>query len=180
MNIKKICEEGVSSERLCFRKLNIDDIQDIFECGSEEKSCRFLKWGPYTDIAQAETFAIEKSHNYQNPKDILFGIELKERKKLIGIIRIYNIMGERADISYILNSAFTGKGYMTESVKNIMDICFYRLGLTTVYAYFVEENICSEKVMINSGMKKDDKYEDFVVIKGEKRKLLRYKKEREN
>lgn len=177
---KKICEEGQESERLYFRRLCLDDAQDMFEYTSKEEACHFLSWGPYSNISQVEKFINEKVINYKNPEDILLGIELKKEKKLIGVVRVYNIIEKSADISYILNPLFTGKGYMMETVKSMIDLCFQKLPITVVQSYFVEENIKSERVMINSGMKKDDRYEEFVVIKGEKRKLLRYKKEREN
>lgn len=179
MNLyRKICEEGLESGRLYFRKLCPDDVQDMFEYASKKETCSFLNWGPYTDITQAEGFINQQISNYQNPTDILFGIELKEARKLIGAIRIYNITEKRADISYILNPLFTGSGYMTEAVKNMIWLCFQKLQLIVVYAYFVEDNSRSEKVMINSGMQKDGSYKAYEVIKGKKKKVLRYKIER--
>lgn len=179
MNInKKICEEGLESVRLIYRKVNLGDVQDMYEYASEQETCRFLKWGPYTGTAQAEAFIKEKIRNYENPADILFGIELKETEKLIGVIRLYHITQESAEISYILNARFSGNGYMTEAVKRIIHMCFEKLQLAFVTAYFVEENRSSERVMINSGMKKDTLYEAYDVIKGEKKRLLRYKIER--
>lgn len=175
---RKICEEGLESERLYYRKLCLDDAQDMFEYASKEETCHFLKWGPYVDISQVEKFIGEKINNYQNPEDILFGIELKEAKKLIGVIRIYNITEKSADISYILNPLFTGRGYMKESVTNMIRLCFQKLQLIVVQAYFVEDNTRSERVMINSGMQKDESYEAYEVIKGKARKVLRYRTER--
>ncbi|KSV57493.1 GNAT family N-acetyltransferase [Acetivibrio ethanolgignens] len=177
---RKICEEGLESERLYYRKLRLDDVQDMFEYASKGETCRFLKWGPYIGISQVEKFIGEKIYNYQAPEDILFGIELKEVKKLIGVIRIYNITEKNADVSYVLNPLFTGKGYMTETVKNMIELCFQKLQLTVVQAYFVEDNIRSEKVMINSGMQKDESYEAYEVIKGKTRRVLRYRTERGN
>lgn len=177
---KKICEDGWESERLFYRKLLIEDTKDMYEYASEEKTCQFLKWGPYTDISQAKNFIAEKIDNYEAPTDILFGIELKEEKKLIGVVRIYNISEDCADISYIQNPLFCGKGYMMETVKEMIKICFTKLNVSVVQAYFLEGNTRSEKVMINSGMKKDESYEDYEVIKGKTGRVLRYRIERGN
>lgn len=172
---KKICDEGLESERLYFRKLYLEDIQDMFEFCSQKNTCHYLKWGPYSDITQAEAFIREKIQNYENPEDILFGIELKEEKKLIGVIRIYNITEKSGEVSYILNSLFTGNGYMTEAVKRMINLCFEKLKLVSVKACYAEDNLASEQVMKKAGMKKDNGYEAYEIIKGQEKKLLRYK-----
>ena len=176
---KQICEDGWESDRLQFRMLSLDDAEDMYEYASNEETCRFLKWGPYKDIGEARAFLLEKVASYKNPKDILFGIQPKKEVKLIGVIRIYNITEQSADLSYIQNSKFSGQGYMTETVKEMICLCFERLKLFRVQAYFAEGNIRSEKVMLNSGMKKDNTYESYEMIKGNKVRIYKYKIERE-
>jgi ribosomal-protein-alanine N-acetyltransferase len=104
---------------------------------------------------------------------------LIEEKKLIGVIRIYNLdfAISVADVSYILNKNYTGKGYMTEALGIVIKVCHYDLHLRTVCCDCISPNIASINVMLRCGMMKENDDIHKARIKGKKFDLLRYKHE---
>lgn len=176
--LKEICEEGWSSERLQFKKLSLKDKEDMYEYTSDAECCRFLKWGPHKSINETELFIKKVIRTYDNPMDVLFGIRLACEDKLIGVIRIYNVINKKADISYILNPNYSGVGYMTEAVNSMIALCFEKLKLDSVNAYYAEGNVRSEKVMKRTGMVQDKDYESFETIKDTKVRIYKYRIEK--
>lgn len=150
--IKRILDAGVYCDRLLLRKLRKNDAEDMFEYTSDEKTCRYLKWGPHRDIAETEDFITKTLYNYIEPNDIVWGIEEISQRKLIGVVRIYAITENSAEISYILNGRYTGCGYMTETVKAAIKMCFDVLSIDRVVAYYAEGNEASKRVMERCGM----------------------------
>lgn len=175
--IEMIWEKGSQTKRLYLRKLKMEDINDMFEYTSNEETCFYLKWEAHKEISQTEKFII--TNLFSKPvNDILWGIESKTEKKLIGVIRMYNINFEKSsiEVSYILNDKYGGNGYMTEALLKCQEIIKEIVEIKNIYAYFVRENTASEKVMQRCGMKKDIDFSAKDIIKGKPVILNRYVK----
>ena len=89
----------------------------------------------------------------------------------IGTVRAYRFDAAACscEVSYALNSAFQGCGYMREALGKLADICFDEVRVGRIVARIDEENAASAHVARRLGMKlvRDG---DFVVpIKGEER-----------
>jgi len=164
--IKKTLNDGIISERLKMRKLNENDECDMFEYTSNSKTCSFLQWGPHENISETKAFIQKTMEKYCQPNDIVWGIELLDQKKLIGVIRIYGITDNDAEVSYILNEHYTGHGYMTECVSAVIDICFGFLKRNRVIAFYTEGNEASRKVMERCNMQPCLRLDKNATIKG--------------
>lgn len=176
------CMQGQSfeAERIVLRPLRMADVDDMYEYASDSETCKFLSWGPYKNRKVAEDWLSSKLGN-AHPVDLLFGIELQGQRKLIGVVRVYNIdtpVGS-AEVSYILNPIYQGKGYMTEAVQLAISLCFNTLGLSRVIAYCVEKNVNSSSLMQRVGMHRDVSYSSPLVIKGHEHRSIRYSISRE-
>lgn len=167
---------SIGTDRLVLRHLRMADAADMFEYASDPDVCQYLSWGPYTSIEQASSW-IDAKLSKANPTDVLFGVEERASGKLIGVVRAYNIdsPADSAEVSYILNPAYQGKGYMTEAVRSVVSLCFDTLGLSSVVAYCVEENTSSSGLMQRIGMHRDLSYSEPLVIKGLEYKSIRYR-----
>ena len=44
----------MQSERLIFRKFNLDDIDDVFEFGNDDETCKFVTWNKHKNILESE------------------------------------------------------------------------------------------------------------------------------
>jgi RimJ/RimL family protein N-acetyltransferase len=75
--------------------------------------------------------------------------------KLIGTIYLLNLddQNKTAELSYVLNKKFEGKGYATEAALKLRDVFFFELGGERLYARHTLDNIKSMNLMARIGMK---------------------------
>lgn len=172
--MKDLCKSHYESERLEYRPLKPGDYEDVYEYGKDAETCKFLRWGPYKGIEEAEEFVRNKIAE----SDLQWAIVEKEAKKVIGTIRIYDDDNvERGiAISYILNRKFSGYGYATESLKSLIKIAqeIMKTKADILYIYYDIENVKSQNLIIRAGLIRDEVYETQMMIKGQWRTLRRY------
>ena len=82
----------MASKRLKLRKLTMLDADDVFEYTSNKESTKMLSWNAHTDKKQACDFVENTLMEYKNSRSrFTWGIELSDKKKLIGVISVFNI-----------------------------------------------------------------------------------------
>ena len=141
-------------ERVVLRPVRMSDAVDMFEYASDPAVCQFLQWGPYTALSEAEQWLESKIENSKR-EDVLFGVELKEESRLIGVVRIYSFDFEKrqGEVSYILNPAYSGKGLATEAVKGAIEVVCNALGLRSIVATVDFENEESSRLAQRLGFR---------------------------
>ena len=63
--------------------------------------------------------------------------------------------GTQAEIGYIIAPEFTGRGYASEAVAELVRICFEELGVRRVVAACFADNTASWRVMEKVGMRRE-------------------------
>ena len=69
----------------------------------------------------------------------------------------FDYSNNAAEIGYVLNSDYWGKGYCSEAVSKIIEFGFESLKLHRIEARYMKENIRSRNVMEKCGMQKIDR-----------------------
>lgn len=64
--------------------------------------------------------------------------------------------GVEAELGWVLDPAFTGRGYATEAIRGVIDVCFGRLGLRRVHAGCFADNEASWRLMERLGMRREE------------------------
>lgn len=64
--------------------------------------------------------------------------------------------GVEAELGWVLDPAYTGKGYATEAIRAVMDFCFGPLGLRRVHAGCFADNEPSWRLMERLGMRREE------------------------
>ena len=85
-----------------------------------------------------------------------------------------DLQNRRGEIGYVMNPAFTGNGYMTEAVKEVIKFGFRTLRLVRIEAKHVVENEKSGNVMMRAGMKHEGILRKYIVVKGESKDISVY------
>ena len=161
----KILEKNstLKSNRLILRPFSIKDIEDVFLFASDEIVTKYLTWTPHTDISQTEK--VVKEVYMARPG--IYAIELKSEHKCIGCIDIrISPEHDKASLGYVLNREYWNKGYMSESLKLIIDFAFSKLELNRIESTHYIGNEGSGRVMQKCGMKYEGKGLKEVKIKG--------------
>lgn len=173
--IKDVLNAGHETEHFLLSPLRLHDTGDMYLYASDLNTCLFLKWGPHKSVNETLVFIEKTLEKYNAPDDILWAIRLKETKRLIGSVRLYNFDKDftQCDISYILNPSFGCKGYITEVVASIIMLLFKRYNFNAVFADYAQGNVAARKVMEHCGMQHLQEEPREEEIKGCKYRIFR-------
>lgn len=146
--------QSIETERLILRPFTMEDAPAMFAYTSVPENCRYVRWDAHTEPAQDEEFLREVLERYENHRDFIWGITLRETGQLIGTCRLFDIRPDdgRVEVSYMISPAVQGKGYASEAIRGVIRYAFSVLGFTRVQARCVAENLASERVMQKCGM----------------------------
>ena len=147
----------LSTARLQLRELIPDDAKEIFFLRSDKEVLKYLDKEPAKSVDEAKEF-IERIKNDQvNNDGILWGITLKDNPAIIGSIGYWRMQKEhyRAEIGYLLNPLFQGKGIMNEAMQGILKYGFEIMKLHSVEANVNPANKASMKLLEKNGFVKE-------------------------
>ena len=155
--------EELDAKSICLRKFKKEDASDVFEYGSDEETLKYLVWDGVKSIDAAKAAIID----YYWSKPGIYAIELKENQKCIGCIDLrLEPDHEKSGFGYVLNRQYWGKGYMTEALSAVLQLCFDKLGLNRVESTHYIGNEGSGKVMQKCGMEFEGVGRQEVKVKG--------------
>ena len=126
---------------------------------------------PYS-LELAQEWIEPQRQSWEHGKAAVFAICLNGA--LIGVIGLeIESHDERAELGYWMGKAWWGQGYCTEAAVAVIEFAFESLKLRRVYAYHMEHNQASGRVMEKAGMKHEGslkqhtkkwgKFEDVAV-----------------
>jgi RimJ/RimL family protein N-acetyltransferase len=151
INPPKILE----TERLRLRKPKLSDAQVIFrEYASDPEVTRFVSWRAHENAAATREFLRVCLVAWDVGRAFQWVIERKEDRQLIGMIAA-RVEIHRWELGYVLARRFWGNGYMTESVKGVIDWAFRRPEVFRVWAVCDTENVASARLMERVGMQRE-------------------------
>ena len=152
----------IPTNRMILRKFSLEDAADVLAYASDEQTLKYLTWSGITNLESAKDVI---SNYYCN--DGVYALELKETKRCIGCIDVrVNSEHEKASFGYVLNREYWSKGYMSEALSAVLQLCFEELELNRVEATHYVGNEGSGKVMEKCGMKLEGLAAQEVKIKG--------------
>jgi RimJ/RimL family protein N-acetyltransferase len=155
----------LETERLLLRKFSCDDWQDLFEYLSLEA---VVKYEPY-DVFTEEACKQEAAN--RSKQDAFWAVCLKDSKKLIG--NIYFQQQEPKEfltweIGYVFNPLYSGKGYATESCREIIGYGFQQLNARRIVAMCNPENTASWKLLERLSMSREGHLRKNIFFKYDK------------
>jgi len=167
---------NIETERLILRELSLDDVDDIFGYASIPEVSTFLLWYPHKSKQDSIDFINFSKDMFAKDISIIWGIELKEEKKLIGIfdLRTMQLINNCAEIGYVISNQYWNKGYISEAIKVIIKFCFKDLNLNRVEAHCDQDNIGSAHVMEKAGMKFEGTLREKLFVKEKYRSMKLY------
>ena len=150
----------IYTERLKIVETSIDDIDLILKMDKQDSTQKYL--GGIKNKSREERL------DFLSKKKNSLTVLLDNTR--IGFVGL-KINEDKAEISYIFDSDYTGEGYCSEVVKVLVDISFNKLNLTKLYAYTKEDNVASIKVLTKNEFIKKDSNEEFIYYELERGSL---------
>jgi len=160
---------NIETERLCFRELQENDCESLYEIYSDKKAMKYWSFLPFTQTKQAQEMIRNSIQSWNSGAAISLGIYCKESPKLIGTINLFNFQeqSKRAEISYILDPTYWGIGIMTEALTAIYEYVFKNMKLNRLEADIDSKNKKTAILLKNMGFKKEGCLKERWIVNGQ-------------
>ena len=161
----------LQTNRLVFREVSTDDLNNIHQLHSLPETDEFNTLGIPNSIQDTETIISDwlAEQNVKPQTSYTFCLELVGTKQFIGLIAL-NIGKPKyrsAEVWYKIDSKYWGKGYATEALTALLDFGFNNLKLHRIEAGCAVENIASIKVLEKVGMTREGMKRKKLPIRGD-------------
>ena len=165
----------LETERLSLRGMRVSDAEDMFAYAQYEPVTRYLTWTPHPNVKHTKEYLTYVSQRYRTGDFFDWAIVSREDGRMIGTcgFTAFDFPSDSAEIGYVLNPAYHGRGLATEAVREVIRFGFEELKLHRIEAKFMKENTRSLKLMERVGMQFEGYAREALKIKGEYRTIGR-------
>lgn len=142
----------IETERLLIKKTTKEDIELLLKLDKQETTQKFLGGIKNKSKEERLEFLNKKEQKFKQGIASSLTVYLKESNIPIGFVGAkISEENNSSEISYIFDEDYTKKGYCTETMLKVIEICFNKVGLSKIYADTVEKNESSKRVLIKLG-----------------------------
>lgn len=158
----------LQTERLTLRKLSVRDAADLFDYAKRPDVTRYLTWNPHPDPAYSREYLEYLQGRYSGGMFYDWGIWHKAAAKMIGTcgFTAFNCTHDSAEVGYVLNPEYWGKGIAAEALERVIRFGFEKLNLHRIEAKFIQGNEQSLRVMEKVGMTFEGYAREAMLVKG--------------
>lgn len=159
----------IETPSLIMRKMVPEDYRDMYEYSRQDSVTRYLLWKSHPSPEYTHKYLKFVQGQYRSGDFYDWAIELKSTGKMIGTCGFtkFDYPNNCAEIGYVINPDFWGRGYATEAVSAVLKFGFLRLGLNRIEARYIIGNEASRRVMEKNGMTFEGIHKKLLFVKGE-------------
>jgi ribosomal-protein-alanine N-acetyltransferase len=160
--------QNLETERLFLRRVDVKDVNEIIALRSNPETMKYIPRPLVKTTEDALEHIAMMDAKIENNEGINWAITQKGNPKLIGVIGHYRIKPEhyRAEIGYMLLPEFSGKGIISEAVKEVVKYGFKGMQLHSIEAVIDPENNASAKVLEKNGFVKEAHLKENEFFEG--------------
>lgn len=146
----------LKSDSIIIRKMTEDNVDDLLEITNNDNVYQYIPPFLYKKSKGNLLSAIRNlgGRDFDKKKMMIAGIYLCEKPdKLIGLAEMfdYKKRANQMTIGYRLNETYWHRGIATEATRLMINYLCKDMGVKTLKAYVVPENIYSKKLLIKNG-----------------------------
>lgn len=158
----------INTERLLLREIGNQDVNAVFRLRSDEEMMKYIPRPRCKNKRDALKLIRLIRQGISKQDSINWGINLKGNDTLIGTVGFVRMHREhnRAEVGYMLDKEFHGKGIMQEAVSAILNFGFSNLKLHSVEAVIDPGNHASEQILIKFGFIKEAHFKENFLFEG--------------
>ena len=130
----------------------MEDAEAIFaEYAQDAEVTKYLTWRPTGNIEDTRKHLRTSATAWKEGKAFQWVILRKEDDQLLGAVGV-RVDGHKVELGYVLARRFWGKGYMTETVRAVVNWALKEKEVYRIWAVCDVENQASARVMEKVGM----------------------------
>lgn len=158
----------LETEHLVLRRISLLDAEDMHEYAADPEVSQYLTWTPHPSIAYTREYLEYLDTRYSIGDFFDWAIVERASGKMIGTCGFtrFRCEDDCAEVGYVLNRSFWGRGYAAEAVRAVIDFGFRTLSLQRIEAKFLEGNDRSLRVTEKVGMKLEGYLRSSMRVKG--------------
>lgn len=168
----------IHTERLLLRPIAASDAEAMLSYKADADSVRYVPYGVLTLAEIEERIATRwaPSRFDKEGDAVCLAVVEQESGCLIGdVVLFWRSENDReGEVGYILDPAFSGRGYAAEAVGALLALGFDGLGLHRIAARIDERNAASVRVVERLGFRREARLVESLWFKGEWATLLIY------
>lgn len=148
----------VRAGRLILRPLRAADLESVAAYQTRLDVSRYLYREPMTrDEVAAWIAAGHDAHLEEEDRWVRWGVVLADDGPLVGhvALRCHNRPARQAEVGYVVNPEYAGRGYATEAARAALGLAFERHGFHRVFARIDAGNGASIAVATRLGMRRE-------------------------
>lgn len=155
--------------RLTLRKMLVTDTNDMFEYASRNDVTKYLTWYPHADRGFTREYLQYLGNRYAAGMFYDWAIVYDPDGKMIGTCGFtsFNCFSDSAEVGYVLNPDYWGKGIAHEALERVIEFGFSELHLHRIEAKFIQGNERSLRLMESVGMTFEGYMREAMMVKRE-------------
>lgn len=171
MKINKDCFDifpVLESERLMYREVTPEDIEDIFKIYSDPEVAKYDWYKPIATKDDALSIINRYRREFQDKEEITWGVERKSDNKIIGYCCLGTFSDDsiRSEIGYGFNRNAWNKGYATEAIKVLVKFGFESMRFNRIEATVTLGNDASVKALKKANFLQEGIVRERTIMKG--------------
>ncbi len=164
--------QEIRTQRLVLRKIRESDYKDIFRYTSKDEVAKYVTWNTHQKIENTKVLCKMWADQYKSGDKYHWAILLDGT--VIGNIEIPKIIDGTAFLGWQIDSCYWNKGIMTEAASAVRDYMFTEIGVETLGASYIKENIGSGRVMQKIGMTEVNPEKYFEKLKNTEKEMTEF------
>ncbi|MBE6553719.1 MAG: GNAT family N-acetyltransferase [Ruminococcaceae bacterium] len=158
----------LTTPRLTLRRMMVADTEDMYEYASRPDVTKYLTWYPHPDRHYTREYLQYLGNRYAAGMFYDWAVIYEPDCKMVGTcgFTAFNCAADSAEVGYVLNPSYWGKGIATEALTRVLYYAFHDLKLHRVEAKYIEGNERSRRVMEKVGMTFEGIMREGMLIKG--------------
>lgn len=151
----------LENDRVIIRKMQSSDVEALSEISHNENVYKYIPPFLYKKSKKVLETAINNlgGRDFEKKKSIIAGIYLQDHPdRLVGLAEMFDYNKKKSEITvgYRVNETYWHRGIATSALKRMVEYLAYEMGVATLKAFVMPENIHSAKVLLNNGFIKED------------------------
>lgn len=140
---------NIETKNLILRRMDYSDANDLFEMRKDPRMIEHTDTKLDESIHETKDYIDKMNNGIDANEWIIWAIEHKQSKKVIGSISIWNINREETngELGYGIIPDYQGQGLMKEALLNVVKYGFNIMNLKNILAYTEENNLKSIRLL---------------------------------
>ncbi len=153
--------EKIETKDLILKPIELEDYKGLHKNFYTDKiSASFMLWKASETLKDSKLFVQEELDKVKQGNFFSYAMLLKLNREIIGRIH-FMISSENSNIiksiGLGLGQKFTGKGYGTQALSAIVDVCFNDLNIKEINTSYFPKNTASKKLQEKLGFSEKGK-----------------------